>query len=186
MTLAETELLARNFWSGINNIAEQLRRGERAPTMPVRTFLALFGAQRRGYSIVQRIRSALQAAGLVTVPDFESAYIDSSINFALASDTSGSAQVELTGVEAASAVGSVDVTIAERLASSTIYADPTYRISKLAAANNKPVAITPDSTLQEAVTIMLRRDFSQLPVMTGERDVKGVISWISIGARASS
>jgi hypothetical protein len=30
---------------------------------------------------------------------------------------------------------------------------------------------------------MLRHDFSQLPVMVGERTVKGMISWRSIGAR---
>jgi len=35
----------------------------------------------------------------------------------------------------------------------------------------------------EAITIMLTNDFSQLPVMVGERDVKGVISWSSIGSR---
>jgi CBS domain-containing protein len=36
-----------------------------------------------------------------------------------------------------------------------------------------------------AVTIMLANHFSQLPVMTSERDVKGVISWESIGTRMS-
>ena len=30
---------------------------------------------------------------------------------------------------------------------------------------------------------MMARDFSQLPVMTGERDVQGIISWRSIGSR---
>ncbi len=65
----------------------------------------------------------------------------------------------------------------------SVYADPTYRISKLAAANKKPVSVIPDAPIQEAVTVMLTNDFSQLPVMTNERDVKGVISWTSIGTR---
>jgi hypothetical protein len=30
---------------------------------------------------------------------------------------------------------------------------------------------------------MLKGDFSQLPVMPGEREVKGMITWRSIGAR---
>lgn len=30
---------------------------------------------------------------------------------------------------------------------------------------------------------MLQYDFSQLPIMSGERDVKGVVSWRSVGAR---
>ena len=42
------------------------------------------------------------------------------------------------------------------------------------------------STLpSKAVTIMQLNDFSQLPVMTNERSVKGVVSWKSITARTS-
>jgi len=64
-------------------------------------------------------------------------------------------------------------------------ADPTYRISKLKGATNKPVSISPTADLTEAVTVMLSNDFSELPVMSGERDVKGVISWQSLGTRLS-
>jgi CBS domain-containing protein len=67
----------------------------------------------------------------------------------------------------------------------TAFADPTYRVSKLAAANRIPVSVRPDSTLKEATTLMLANDFSQLPVMTNERGVKGVVSWKGIGARLS-
>jgi CBS domain-containing protein len=61
--------------------------------------------------------------------------------------------------------------------------DPTYRVSKLAAANNPPIYVSPDSDKREAVTLMLINDFSQLPVRTSDTDVKGVISWNSIGTR---
>jgi hypothetical protein len=43
--------------------------------------------------------------------------------------------------------------------------------------------VKPDATLQQVITLMMTRDFSQVPVMTTERDVKGVISWKSIGSR---
>lgn len=61
--------------------------------------------------------------------------------------------------------------------------DPTYRIGKLPSANNPPVSVTADSSIQQAITLMLMNDFSQLPVMEGERTVKGVISWRSLGSR---
>lgn len=64
-----------------------------------------------------------------------------------------------------------------------IYTDPTYCISKLAAASTKPVSIAPDQSLQMAATLMLTHDFSQLPVMTSDYDVKGIITWTSIGIR---
>jgi len=63
------------------------------------------------------------------------------------------------------------------------YADPIYRISKLASSARKPLSVSPDTKLEEAVTHMLTNDFSQLPVMTSGRDVKGVITWTTIGSR---
>jgi Mg/Co/Ni transporter MgtE len=63
------------------------------------------------------------------------------------------------------------------------YADPIYRISRLASSARKPLSVSPDTKLEEVVTHMLTNDFSQLPVMTSGRDVKGVITWASIGSR---
>ena len=63
------------------------------------------------------------------------------------------------------------------------YADPIYRISRLASSTRKPLSVSPDTKLEEVVTHMLTNDFSQLPVMTSGREVKGVITWASIGSR---
>jgi CBS domain-containing protein len=62
-------------------------------------------------------------------------------------------------------------------------ADPIYRISRLAASTRKPLSVSLETKLEEAITHMLTNDFSQLPVMTGERDVKGIITWATIGSR---
>ena len=43
-----------------------------------------------------------------------------------------------------------------------------------AAANKPPLCISPDAEVTEAITLMLQHDFSQLPVTTTERDVKGL------------
>ncbi|MDE1904098.1 MAG: CBS domain-containing protein [Alphaproteobacteria bacterium] len=51
------------------------------------------------------------------------------------------------------------------------------------SANTPPVSVAPNKSITEAITIMLTNDFSQLPVMIGEREVKGIISWESIGSR---
>ncbi|HTP51681.1 MAG TPA: CBS domain-containing protein, partial [Anaeromyxobacteraceae bacterium] len=162
------------------DIAAQLRNEKHVPTFTIREFLGWFNAQRRGYWIVQSIRSALDTTKLTTEPDFEAAYIDSPIRFALTLAEQTKPEIEL-GAEVIEPTGTG--TVPGSLSEAPIYSDPTYRISKLAAANRVPVAVAPDSTLQEAVTIMLTNDFSQLPVMTNERDVKGIISWSSIGGR---
>jgi predicted transcriptional regulator len=154
-------------------IARRLRSGESAPVTTVRIFLSwFFGTQRRGHWIVSYIRRALDQAGLRTEPDFESAYLDAEMQFGL--------------VNECNSVHSETITVsdhAEVRVVSAAFADPTYRVSKLAAANRRPVSVQPDSTLAEAVTLMMANDFSQLPVMTSERTVKGIISWRSIGSR---
>ena len=47
------------------------------------------------------------------------------------------------------------------------------------------MSVAPDDPLKVATTKMQLQDFSQLPVMTGERTVKGIISWKSIGTSFS-
>jgi CBS domain-containing protein len=167
--------------TGLERLLEiegKLRGGESVNSVSVRSFLAWFGAQRRSYWNVFSIRRALERAKLITSPDFESAYIDSEIKFELLD----SAEV-VSGNREPAEVGPIsppEVTIQPLPA---VAADPTYRISKLAAANNKPLSVRPDASLREAVTLMMANDFSQLPVMTNERDTKGIVSWLSIGTR---
>ncbi len=61
--------------------------------------------------------------------------------------------------------------------------DPTFRIGNLPAANKRLETVGQDDPLRKAVTKMLQFDYSQLPIMHGEREVKGMISWRSIAAR---
>lgn len=73
--------------------------------------------------------------------------------------------------------------------------DPTPRLSLLKAANlNKVkeagegkglISVTRDTSLTEAITLLMQNDFSQLPILSGQRDVDGIISWKSIGRALS-
>lgn len=136
----------------------------------VRTFLGWFGAQRRGYYITRDVEAALSELGLETEPDFRGAFIDAPITIKLAVAAS-----DPNGKRAAEELGSPP--------SDHERADPTYRIGKLPAANRPPVSVKPTSDLREATTLMLAHDFSQLPVMRTEREVKGMVSWRSIAQR---
>ncbi|MBR1284904.1 CBS domain-containing protein [Bradyrhizobium sp. AUGA SZCCT0177] len=163
-------------------ISEQVASGEASPTVTTREFLSWFNAQRRGYSIVRQIRRELELHNLVTVPDFESNYIDAPLHLLPTVPIP-----PLPGQDKA-----IKDTIADEIEAQTdrteassdwVRRDPTYRISKLAPANQAIISVKPDSTLAEVVGILLLKNFSQLPVMTNERDVKGVITWASIGSR---
>jgi hypothetical protein len=161
------------------DIAQQIRDKRTVEPITVRQFLLWFGAQLRGSWTVQLIRTSLRKAGLQTEPDFESAYVDSPISFSLISGVSAPEAVQTKSSEISESVAVSDSAIAV-ITTERIYADPTYRISKLATANNKPISVAPDASLQVAVTLMLNNDFSQLPVMSNERDVRGIITWTSM------
>ncbi len=168
----------------LSEIAEQLKRGEQPEPESVRTFLSWFGAQRRGHYVAQRVRRLLRKNGLVTKPDFQWAYIDSNVKFELApvDEPSTTIPTESTTPVTPPAVEPIaEVEPTPGVVTGAIE-DPTYRIGKLPAANNPPARVSPNSTLQEAVTLMMGKKCSRLPVMQSDREVKGIVSWPSIGA----
>lgn len=166
----------------LQEIANQVLQGT-APSETVRTILSwCYGAERRGRWIVSEIRGALNRHNLDTVPNFEFAYIDGPVTFVAKVDKApeeSSTSEEMAESDLASQPGA-----ATAVSTATqVFGDPTYRIGKLASANRPPLSVPPDASVSEAITSMLKYDFSQLPVMTSERDVKGLISWKSIGSR---
>ena len=146
----------------LDGIAARLREGRVRGSSPKgepttgRELLKFFGYARRGRWIVAEIREALEARKLRTCPDFEFEWVDNPLKIVLDDDAE-----EVTA---------------------RVPTDPTVRIGMLEGAHNTPVSVTRDDPLATAMTIMCIRDYSQLPVMQGDRDVKGIISWKSIGA----
>lgn len=55
------------------------------------------------------------------------------------------------------------------------------QLQLLPTANRTPLTVSREDSLRHAETQMLLNDYSQLPVMSGERTVHGMISWKSIG-----
>lgn len=165
----------------LKEVKNRLDNGEKVEPITVRTFLTWFwGSQRRGWWVVKTIREALTDQGLETFPDFNSAYIDSPIEFRKAN------LAPLKETQKLKISEREPENIAERNLDDLLNIDdPTYRISRLEAANKELIFVKPDSELSEAITLMMTYDFSQLPVMQTKRDLKGVISWRSIGQKLS-
>jgi CBS domain-containing protein len=151
--------------------ASALHSGEK-PRATVRELLKWFVAERRGFNVVRRIRAALDEVGLVTWPDFEGEYIDQEVFFMNKQSFSPPPPPPPPA----------DTSVATSLVAAAPV-DPTHRLGRLKAANRKPVSVTPNDSLESAITLMLTHDYSQLPVMQGDRSVKGMISWKSIGSR---
>ena len=138
------------------HLKEELKNGTTPAGRPatVRDILEWFGYSRRGASIVNQIRDVLARVDLRTEPDFENEYIDGPILIKLNMDAAGVRREP---------------------------PDPTVRIGVLKNAHETPTSVRPNDSLQKAMTTMLMKDFSQLPVMVNDRDVKGMVTWQSIG-----
>ena len=156
---------AREYLAEIAKENQEAKGSGMAPTpgkLSVRSLLKRFGYARRGSQVVAEIRNALEDHGLRTSPDFASAWIDSEISIELdRKSESGSA-----------AAAAPD--------------DPTVRIDAVDAANRRPEVVDPDKPLQDAITVMLLNDYSQLPVAKNLRKIRGMITWKSIGSMMSA
>ena len=53
-------------------------------------------------------------------------------------------------------------------------------IGNLPSANSSVESVSPNSTFEQAITKMLISDYSQLAVMSGERSLRGAVTWRSI------
>lgn len=160
-------------------VADDVRHGKPRQTTP-RMLISWFGAKRRGYLVNETTREALKSVGLQTNPDFEYAYIDEDVLFEPippATNGHGAVQAERASVEAPTTRPTTSTPAARETQSSP---DPTYRIGKLEAAHRPLTTVNPEDSVTKAITLMMANDFSQLPVMSGERNLKGLVSWESI------
>lgn len=160
-----------NTMNSTMNFKEILEEVQRTKE-PFRTYpsvpTAYFNYSRRGWRVVEAVNKMLDEYDALCEPDFGSAWFYG--------------QIEIKPKPKVS-VGNQN---SEREDS-----DPTPRLSLLKAANlnkvkeagegNGLISVTRDTPLNEAITLMILNDYSQLPILSGLRDVDGVISWKSIG-----
>ena len=164
----------------LQEAADQVHKNGKPKMVRVKELLSWYGAQRRGVLVVRQIRAGLKRARLVTIPDFEVAYIDQRTKLKALDLSVKEPEISKTIVIEGRATVS-DLPYAEIAVVGGSVSDPAPRIGMLEAAHNKPVSVKLDTEVTEAVTLMALHDFSQLPVMQGERTVEGLISWRSLG-----
>jgi len=146
----------------LESIAHEMTAAHETQTEPkpqritVRGLLRKYNYSKRGTAISPHIRNKLDELNLRSSPDFETAWFDERITISLIGENVEQQQP-----------------------------DPTHRVSILDAAHRTPVSVSRDDPISVATTKMLFHDYSQLPVIQGAHDVKGIISWKTIGARLS-
>lgn len=166
----------------LKEIAEQIKQG-REPEDTPRALMNWFGFQRRTSGNAWVMNQALRYLEITTEPDYQYAYVDSLIKFISIKQKAPTPPTQAPPTGSSEGQPATPKEEVEAISIGGALADPTYRIGKLPYANKEVVSVAPDASISEAVTLMLAHQFSQLPVMTTPYQVKGIISWKSIGAR---
>lgn len=151
--------------------ARELAEEGKPMTLSVRELLGWWGAQRRGYHIAQQVTADLANHSLTTSPDFEAVYLDATVQLvSVASDTDiqdGPGQaLQVSEAQAG------DDEAEEPVAGLTV--------GNLPSAFGGVIHVTPSATFEEAITQMAINEFSQLPVLSGQRKLEGAVTWKSI------
>lgn len=145
-------------------LIEELKRSEDKGGIKIspREILSIFNYERRTkYNVIQ-VKRFFKEHEIITEPDFLNVYMDSQVQLKMKPKMPKGKKEEIEEIEA-------------------IDYDPVSRVQLLPSANRKPVSVRKESTLQEATTLMLLFDYSQLPVMSSERNIDGIITWETIG-----
>nr|MBM4732593.1 hypothetical protein [Prescottella equi] len=118
----------------------------------VRDFIAMWGYRRRGSTLVYMIESELERRGLVSVPDIASADYYSKVTVLDRRDLSS---------QETSRVG--------------------WPISSVLDEDSELIGVGPDTRLNEVETIMVMKNYSQLPVLSkNRRELLGTVAWKSL------
>lgn len=146
---------------------------ERKPWVATPTEIVnLYGYSKRSPRIVNEVNLLLENKGLIIEPDFENTYCYSPVIIKLNRD-----EKEL-----------------EDKIEEPITHDPVPRLSRLKSANlydaisetSKLITVNRETTIKEAVTLMMQNNYSQLPIVANKgRKLEGIISWRSIGKAIS-
>ncbi|NOR44523.1 MAG: CBS domain-containing protein [Candidatus Delongbacteria bacterium] len=133
-------------------LVTEIKENDKEFTMTPRELLDSFGVYKRTKWNLVRIDKFLEENKLETVPNYTGGWIDGEI-----------------------------VIKHKKKAKSKQENDPIQRIKLLSAANKVPITVSRDAKLNEAITLMMLHNYSQLPVMNSPRNVIGVITWEKIG-----
>jgi CBS domain-containing protein len=145
--------------------------------MSVRELIAIWGAPGRDFGVNERVDADLGNHGMTTEPDFRAVTLDDTVAIVLTTERATD-EAPTSPVEDAS---DLEATPPQTIAAVSEGSwDRGLAIGNLPSASKKVCSVKPDATFEEAITLMLTEDFSQVAVMTSPRELKGAVSWKSI------
>lgn len=142
------------------DLVKEIKKTGKGKEMSKRDFIWLFDwYEKRTSGNVWRINEFLQKEKLVVTPNYQGGWIDE--------------KIVLKGKDKAKIKNGIGEDHQGDF-------DAINRLSVLKAASKTPVSISRDASLEKAYHLLWKNEFSQLPIMNGDREVLGIISWQTI------
>lgn len=152
----------------LKSLSERTADGQ-SVEMTVRDFLNEWGVRRRGSSVVVRVERDLAEHDISTIPRFDQVGIDQIIAIRATSSMPSSGEGSSPTSDAADGLPNIDSS-----------QEHTITVGTLSSAGGGLASVVKEDTIRKAQSIMESRDFSQLAVTSGGRQLHGAISWESI------
>lgn len=150
----------------LENFLLEIKKDKKPKKVPTRQIIEFYGVTRRGWKVIEKVNSWLANHELIMEPSFESANFYGAVK--ILPKPTISAKSELKKPKYSDAI-------------------PRLGIIKSSDLNNSEqpglelITVTKENSLDEAISLMIINNFSQLPILTSTRDVFGIISWKTIG-----
>lgn len=170
-----------SFIERLEDAAREAKDGH-PRVISVKEFLRWFGFERRAALVCEQIQAHLHSFELVTEPDFQSVPIDAEV--ALLHSTAVEPQAENVNTRPVALPSEVVCPSPTNPNAATPVegtSHTTFRIGTLNEANRSVVHVRPQSTLREAVSMMLTHQVSHIPILRNERTVIGLVRWKDLG-----
>jgi CBS domain-containing protein len=130
----------------------------------VRELINWWGLTSRGYRLCRPVEADLANYGLTTEPRFRDVRLDTTVR--LIAEESVEDDTPQADQQDHDDAGREDIGI---------------KLGHIqSAVNRELVSVNPNSTINEALTLMLLDDYSQLPVLNGPHNLRGAVTWRSI------
>lgn len=145
----------------------------------VRELIGIWDARGRDFGVNERVDADLNNHGLTTLPDFRAVTLDDTVSVIQTAQTASdevSVVIEDQPMAASATASQISITANDE----EVAWDHGLTIGNLPSASKTVISIAPDASFEEAITLMLLEDYSQLAVMAGPRNLKGAVSWKSI------
>jgi hypothetical protein len=145
----------------------------------VRELIGIWGARVRDFGVNERVDADLNNRGLTTRPDFRAVTLDDTVSVILTTQIPSDQPPTIIADKPSEAL-EMTPQVTMTADDDEVAWDHGLTIGNLPSASKIVSSVAPDATFEEAITLMIIDDYSQLAVMSGPRNLKGAVSWKSI------